>query len=173
MFTELHWLDGPWPGKLALSARPRGGDWLDEELASWRKSGVNEVVSLLMPEEVESLELQKEAAHTLDAGMQFRSFPIIDRWVPASKRDALRFIEDLDADLAAGKNVSIHCRQGIGRAGLIAASLLVARGLQPADAFESISTARGISVPETTEQRAWLDAMAPELTEFGHRLVKE
>src|ERR1700730_13557547 len=91
MFTELHWLDGPWPGKLALSARPRGGDWLDEELASWRKSGVDEVVSLLTPEEVESLELQNEAAHAWDAGMQFRSFPIIDRWVPASRRDALRF----------------------------------------------------------------------------------
>ena len=151
MFTELHWLDGPWRGKLAVSARPRGGDWLDEELAGWRKSGVDEVVSLLTPEEVESLELQNEAAHATGAGMQFRSFPIIDRWVPASKLHALRFIEGLDADLVFGKNVSIHCRQGIGRAGLIAASLLVARGWQFADAFEQVSTARGITVSETTE----------------------
>jgi protein-tyrosine phosphatase len=173
MFTELHWLDGPWRGKLAVSARPRGGDWLDEELAGWRKSGVDEVVSLLTPEEVESLELQNEAAHATGAGMQFRSFPITDRWVPASKLQALRFIEGLDADLASGKNVSIHCRQGIGRAGLIAASLLVARGRQPADAFEQVSTARGITVPETTEQREWLESMANELTESGHRLVRE
>jgi protein-tyrosine phosphatase len=173
MFTELHWLDGPWPGRLAVSARPRGGDWLDEELARWRKAGIDEVVSLLTPEEVESLELRSEAAYIRDAGMQFRSFPIIDRWVPASKKDALRLIEDLDADLAAGKNVSIHCRQGIGRAGLIAASLLVARGRQPEDAFEHVSMVRGVTVPETPEQRAWVEALAAQLTEFGHPLVKE
>jgi protein-tyrosine phosphatase len=173
MYTELHWMDGPWPGKLAISARPRGGDWLDEELASWRKSGVGEVVSLLTPDEVESLELQNEAAHSWDAGMQFRSFPIVDRSVPASKWDALRLIEDLDRDLTAGKSVSIHCRQGVGRAGLIAASLLVARGLQPAGAFERISLARGVSVPETAEQRAWVDAFASELAGFGHPLLKD
>jgi len=173
MYTELHWMDGPWPGKLAISARPRGGDWLDEELASWRESGVDGVVSLLTPEEVESLELQDEAAHSWDAGMQFRSFPIVDRWVPASKRDALRLIEDLDTDLTAGKSISIHCRQGIGQAGLIAASLLVARGVQPADAFEGISLARGVAVPETAEQRAWVEALASELAAFGHPLVKE
>ena len=172
MYTELHWMDGPWPGKLAISARPRGGDWLDEGLASWRKSGVDEVVSLLTPDEVESLELQNEAAHSWDAGMQFRSFPIIDRWVPASKRDALRLIEDLDRDLTAGKDISIHCRQGIGRPGLIAASLLAARGLPPSSALERISLARGVTVPETTEQRAWVDAFAAELAGFGHPLAK-
>ena len=173
MYTELHWMEGLWPGKLAISARPRGADWLYEELNSWRKSGVDEVVSLLTPEEVDSLELQNEAAYSWDAGMQFRSFPIIDRWVPASRSDALRFIEDLDRDLAAGKNVSIHCRQGIGRAGLVAASLLVARGLQPADAFERISLARGVAVPETAEQRAWVEALASELAAFGRPLVRE
>jgi protein-tyrosine phosphatase len=85
----------------------------------------------------------------------------------------LRFIEDLDVDLTAGKNISIHCRQGVGRAGLIAASLLVARGLQPADAFARISLARGASVPETAEQRAWVEALAHELAAFGHPLVRE
>src|SRR5260370_4725210 len=173
MYTELHWMDGPWPGRLAISARPRGGDWLDEELVSWRKSGVDEVVSLLTPEEVDSLELQNEAVYSRDSGMQFRPFPITDRRVPASKRDALRFIEDLDSDLTSGKNSSIHCTQGIGRAGLIAASLLIARGLQPADAFDRISVARGVSVPETAEQRAWVEALASELAQFGHPLVNE
>ena len=173
MYTELHWMDGLWPGKLAISARPRGGDWLDEELAGWRNSGVDEVVSLLTPEEAESLELQNEPAQARDAGMRFRSFPIVDRSVPASKWDTLRLIEDLDAALSDGKSVSIHCRQGIGRAGLMAASLLVARGVRPADAFERISLTRGVAVPETEEQRAWVEALASELVEFGRPLVKE
>ena len=163
MHTELHWVEGPWPGKLAVSARPRGGDWIEEELASWRSSGIDQVVSLLTSEEAESLDLQNEPVYSGEAGMRFRSFPIVDRWIPASKADALRLIEDLDAALAAGKNVSIHCRQGIGRAGLIAASLLIARGLSAAAAAERVSLARGVAVPETPEQLAWLAALALEL----------
>ena len=33
MWTSLYWIDGPWKGKLALSGRPRGGDWLKDETA--------------------------------------------------------------------------------------------------------------------------------------------
>ena len=45
--TELHWVNGPWPGKLALSARPRDGGWLEDEIANWRRSGIDTVLSLL------------------------------------------------------------------------------------------------------------------------------
>jgi hypothetical protein len=53
--TELHWVEGAWPGKLAMAARPRGGDWLQDELADWRRSGVNTVFSLLTEEEEHDL----------------------------------------------------------------------------------------------------------------------
>ena len=49
--TELHWVDGPWPGKLAMAARPRGGEWLQDELEGWRLAGVHTILSLLTPEE--------------------------------------------------------------------------------------------------------------------------
>lgn len=168
MYTELHWVEGPWPGRLAVSARPRGGDWLDDELASWRHAGIDEVVSLLMPDEVQNLDLESEAARSWESGMEFHSFPIIDRSIPASRTDALRFIDTLDAELAAGKNISIHCRQGIGRASLIATSLLVARGMNPDDAFERVGRSRGIEVPETAEQRAWVEALAVDLAANSH-----
>lgn len=44
-WTKLHGVNGPWAGKLALAPRPRGGDWLEDELACWRQEGVDEVVS--------------------------------------------------------------------------------------------------------------------------------
>ena len=46
----------------------------------------------------------------------------------------------------------VHCRQGIGRSGLVAACLLVRKGISPGAAVEMVSAARGVSVPETTEQ---------------------
>jgi protein-tyrosine phosphatase len=82
--------------------------------------------------------------------------------VPDSRLDSTRLIEDLVADLSAGTNVSIHCRQGVGRAGLIAVSLLVAGGVGPSEAIERVSMARGVAVPETSGQCAWLCAFAAE-----------
>ena len=36
MHTELYWIPGPWLGRLAIMPRPRGGDWLEDEIRSWR-----------------------------------------------------------------------------------------------------------------------------------------
>ena len=55
MRKELYWVDGPWAGKLAMAARPRGGDWLEDDLSSWKQAGTDTVLSLLTPEEEEDL----------------------------------------------------------------------------------------------------------------------
>ena len=161
--TELNWLEGPWRGKLALAARPRGGDWLQDEIEGWRRAGVNEVVSLLTPEEEADLDLRDEAVEIKAQGLRFASFPIPDRQVPRSESELAAMLEQLDADLSSGMNVMVHCRQGVGRTGLVAACLLVTKGLHPEAAVQRVSAARGASVPETAEQRQWIDHYAEVL----------
>ena len=163
MFTELFPVEGPWPGRLAISARPRGGDWLEEEIGSWRKDGIDIVVSLLVPEEASDLDLDQERAMSEANGIEFYSFPIVDRSVPSPSLDMHRFLRELDSKLSQGKSITIHCRQGIGRAGLIAAVLLIERGLMPAAAIERVGTSRRIPIPETDEQRLWIESFAATL----------
>jgi protein-tyrosine phosphatase len=163
MWTELHWVDGPWPGKLALAPRPRGGDWLEEEMDAWRRAGIDTVLSLLTLEEEQDLDLLREAHEANARGMKFVSLPIPDRQVPNSESEVSATLDRLDADLAAGKNVVVHCRQGVGRTGLVAACLLVAKGLTPEVAVKTLSAARGAPVPETAEQRRWIDHYAAVL----------
>ena len=160
MSTKLHWVEGPWPGKLALAARPRGGDWLKDEIAAWRGTGIDAVVSLLTPEEELDLDLHREAQVVKARGMKFVSFAIPDRQVPNSETEMTAVLERIDAELSAGKNVVLHCRQGIGRTGLVGACLLVTRGLSPERAVKTLSVARGNPVPETEEQRHWIDHYA-------------
>ncbi len=160
MWTELHWVDGSWPGKLALAARPRGGEWLHDELTNWRREGVHTVFSLLTPEEEQDLDLTHEKRETQAHGMTFRSFPIPDRQVPDSETRLARVLEKLDNELASGTNVVLHCRQGIGRSGLVAACLFVTKGLDTKAAIKRLSAARGAPVPETNEQRRWIDHFA-------------
>ena len=163
MGTELHWVNGPWPGKLAMASRPRGGDWLEDEMAAWHRAGIDTVLSLLTPDEEQDLDLKTEARETKAQGMKFASLPIPDREVPTSESEVSATLDRLDADLSAGKNVVLHCRQGVGRTGLVAACLLVSKGLTPEAAVKTLSAARGSQVPETTEQRLWIDHYAAVL----------
>jgi hypothetical protein len=52
MAARVFWIDGAWQGRLAIVPRPRGGDWLEDEIADWRDAGIDVVVSFLEPHEV-------------------------------------------------------------------------------------------------------------------------
>ena len=158
--TQLYWVDGAWPGKLALAARPRGGDWLEDEISAWKRNGVDVVLSLLTNEEERDLDLAKEASTVRSQGMEFLSLPIPDRQVPYSETEVAALLDAVNSALAAGRNVVIHCRQGVGRSGLVAACLLASKGLDSRSAVRKVSTARGVEVPETREQREWIDHFA-------------
>jgi len=95
--------------------------------------------------------------------MRFLSFPILERHVPESESIFTQALEWLTAELAGGRNLVLNCRQGIGRTGLVAASLLLTERFDADAAVRQISTARGIPVPETPEQRRWLDRYATQL----------
>jgi protein-tyrosine phosphatase len=142
--------------------RLRGGDWLDDELKALAKAGVNVIVSLLTADEVAERELQDEEQLCGDHGLRFISFPIPDRGVPFSTAEVGRTIDLILSELWTGKAVVIHCRIGIGRSALIAACLFKAQGIGVDDAFAMIGQTRGFSVPDTDEQREWVE-------EFGRR----
>lgn len=65
--------------------------------------------------------------------------------------------------LSSGKNVLVHCRQGIGRTGLVAACLPINKGLEPEAAVDLLSKVRGVPIPETQEQRCWIDKYAAKV----------
>jgi protein-tyrosine phosphatase len=129
-------------------------------MAHWRQAGIDTVVSLLTADEEASLHLKDEAAQAIAHGMFFISFPLLDRQVPASETEFTRKAQQLETELANGRNVVVHCRQGIGRTGLVAAGLLLAKAFDPEAALNLLSSARGIPVPETLDQRRWLDRYA-------------
>ena len=109
------------------------------------------------------LDLKNEAPEVKAQGMKFIKFPIPDRQVPGSQSELTALLQEIDADLSGGSNVAIHCRQGVGRTGLVAACLLVSGGLSSTEAINAVSAARGNTVPETDEQHQWIDHYAAVL----------
>jgi hypothetical protein len=158
MRPEVYWIDLPAGARLAIMARPRAGDWLDDEIAGWKAEGIGVIVSLLEAGEVKELGLRREAGlcHHLD--MELIAFPVPDGGVPASTRETMALAEAIVARRNEGKAVAVHCRAGIGRSSLM--------GLTPGMAFHLIGEARGVKVPDTEGQRDWVD-MFREATKTG------
>lgn len=153
MHSQLYWIDTNTKLQLAIMARPRAGDWLEDEIAHWKRSDVEIVISLLEQDEVNDLGLGMEEILCEKSGMEFLRFPIPDRGVPGDAAKAMRFAREIaDKD----KTIAIHCRAGIGRSSVIAATILIATGIPPAVALSAIERARGVPIPDTDAQRQWV-----------------
>jgi hypothetical protein len=161
--AELYWIGDSAGGRLAIMPRPRGGDWLGDEVASWKLAGLDIVVSLLRDDEIAELNLVAQPSLCEELGIVFVRFPIGDRQVPDSPDDFLALVTWLEEQLRGGHRVGVHCRMGIGRSSLLAACLLVKSGYSSTAAFSAISRDRGVDVPDTKNQVDWVETVAGRL----------
>jgi protein-tyrosine phosphatase len=156
MLSDIFWIELDGPGRLAIMARPRAGDWLSDEIKNWRDNRIDVVVSLMESTEVEELGLRGEREQCERLGIEFISFPIADRGIPHMD-GAAALARSICTRLSDGKSVTIHCRAGIGRSAVLAGCVLIHAGTHDADrAFDAIGKARGLKVPDTDAQRLWL-----------------
>lgn len=154
--NEVFWIEGNPPVGLAVVLRPRGGDWLEDEIKKLARRGVETLVSLLEPEEAGWLGLTDEGPLAEQAGMKFLSFPIQDVHVPADLLAFRAFVAGLAERLRAGERIAMHCRGSIGRAPLTAACTLIHLGWSAKEALAAIEKARGCPIPDTQEQLRWI-----------------
>jgi protein-tyrosine phosphatase len=160
MRAELYRIERAGPGMLSVMARPRGGDWLADEIQAWSQARVDVVVSLLTPDEQTELGLEDEGLLCAQRGLKFRSLPIPDRALPPRRAEVERLVEEIGAALKLGKHVALHCRMGIGRSAMITAATLVTFGDTPQQAFARVETARRLPVPDTEDQVHWVEQYA-------------
>jgi len=162
MLQKIFWIECAGAGRLAILSRP-APEQLSDDIAAWRAAGVTTVASLLEREEQRWLGLRDEAEVCRAHGIEFRSFPIADGGVPASLAEGVALARRLARVVEAGGTVGVHCRASIGRSGMIAAAVLMALGRSEGQALEAVAAGRGLRIPETPEQRAWVSSAAREL----------
>ena len=153
MVAQPYWINS----QLAIVPRPRGGEWLEDEMIALREAGIDVVVSMLENVEAAELGLEREDAAAQSAGLNFVSFPIHDRSVPASREKFEELLSELDSQIKNKKRIGIHCRTCIGRASVVSSSLLIRSGMNAREAWRQVEKARGFPVPDTEEQREWVD----------------
>lgn len=154
----------PVDGLLVIIPRPRGGDWLSDDVRRLSDHGIQVVVSLLCDSERGELGLDEEAAACARHHIEFISLPVPDLGVPMDTREFIQAMHRVATLIRERTRVAVHCRQSVGRSGLLAASVAMACGMPLRSALETISKARGVTVPETQAQRDWLQMIEPRLS---------
>ena len=78
--------------------------------------------------------------------------PVRDFTVPAEEQ-IVRALDVIDAEIAAGGVVYVHCWAGCGRTGVVVGCWLVRHGAAAGDALTRVAEIRGLGCPQTLEQR--------------------
>ena len=141
-------------GMTASHRRDLGVDL--DVVAAWNAAAV---VTLLEGHELDALGIAAIGTKVRRRHMEWHHWPIGDYQVP----DAV-FMADWPARSAAlrglltrGGRVLVHCKGGLGRAGSVAARLLVEGGMEAAAAMAAVRAVRPGAI-ETGSQEAWVAA---------------
>lgn len=148
----------------AIGIAPCPGPALEGDLAALGAAGASVLVTLMEGRELvrEGLSAAAIAEACATAGLAWRHLPIADFDAPGTAfENAWETVgPGLGTVLAAGGRVCLHCRAGRGRSGLVAARLLIARGLAPAAAIARVRARRPGAI-ETAAQERWLRTILP------------
>jgi protein-tyrosine phosphatase len=146
------------PGKVQPGAAT--GNWKRDlaadldVIAMWPASAV---VTLLEPHELTALQIDRLGEEISRRGIKWFHLPIADYGIPgqAFQTNWPATSSRLRALLGEGRNVLVHCKGGLGRAGMVAARLLVELGWDPEKAIHAVRTARPCAI-ETVAQEQWV-----------------
>lgn len=151
--------------EIPLPAAVSGRLWLcgkhfigpDAELA-FRKTGATTAVCLSEPGEL--ADRYPGYLEWLRDNQPDRAvwFPVPDLHAP-SHDAAASFLDGLVARLHRGEVLLVHCGAGIGRAGTMAAAVLMRLGASAAEAVEIVSASRPMAGPEAGAQLEFLESL--------------
>ena len=140
-----------------------------DAIAAW---GAKVVVTLLEQRELGWLAITRLGREAERRGMEWVQMPIPDVSTPGVEFDQEwpEVSRRLWSRLDAGENVLVHCRGGLGRAGMIAARLLVEEGVDPEIAMDRVRAVRPGAI-ETREQERWV-ATGPGIPRSGPAAIR-
>lgn len=155
----------PQEGTLLIWRAPRlvGAGFHPDDLERLRDRSVSVVVCLLEDDELErygeSLAMRQAAAAA--AGMESTSLPVEDFHVPTHDQFTALYTA-IDNHLGRGEAVLVHCMAGLGRAGTVAAGMLIGQGMSAPDAITLVRWVRPGAIQSQAQEDFLASLAAPK-----------
>ena len=105
-------------------------------------NGIDVLVSLLGEDEEIELGLEHEASVCSRYNIEFLALPVPDLGEPIDSDAFIQSVHRLAVSARGGRSIAVHCRQSVGRSGLLAVSIVLASGLPLDSALDVVSRAR-------------------------------
>ncbi|MGP8304903.1 cyclin-dependent kinase inhibitor 3 family protein [Vibrio sp. YIC-376] len=139
---------------------------LDVDLDTIKAWGAHTVVTLLESSEMFELKVLKLGEEVTRRGMSWCHLPIADYSIPNAEfeKNWLTEGKQIRQLLRQGESVLIHCKGGLGRAGMIAARLLVELGVDGKQAIRTVRKERRGAI-ETQAQISLIHRTQPILND--------
>ncbi|MBE7377138.1 cyclin-dependent kinase inhibitor 3 family protein [Pseudomonas lopnurensis] len=138
-------LDTAGGGQLIFTPCPGTRDTsVSEALDALQAAGAEALVTLMPHEELARNEVTQLPRLCTERGLEWIHLPVADEQVPLADFDSAwaRSRARIAELLGSGRNVAIHCKGGSGRTGLIAARILIDRGVPRQDAIAAVQALR-------------------------------
>lgn len=166
MRSKIYWINtGQLSGdRMGTMARPRGDDWLEDEVKNLQSQKVDCLISLLESSEEWELGLVKEGEVCMREGIEFINFPIKDVSLPNDEDNFIKLVELLADKIKQNEKVVVHCRMGIGRSSMLVAAVMIRMGYKASETFDIIGEFRKLKVPDTEEQKEWVLSLDDKLS---------
>lgn len=128
--------------------------------------GTNVLCVLLPEEEMVQLGIAGEIVEAERRGLAVHHLPIVDGDVPKDLDAFDALVEHVAAHLESGRHIVVHCKGGLGRAGMVAACTLLRVGVFQTvrDAIAEVRRCRSASSIENRWQEDFVAAYAVRLT---------
>jgi protein-tyrosine phosphatase len=146
------------PGRLAICGKHFIGS---DPLGAMSEAACDVIVCLCEREEIEDRYPEYVRWLESDGEQRARWYPVCDLHAPGLQ-EARDLIAELHRLIREGHGVLMHCGAGVGRAGTMAAALLIDMGLTRTEALGVVSNARPMAGPEAGAQAELLVQLAGE-----------
>ncbi|HEX2697242.1 MAG TPA: hypothetical protein VHM28_05995 [Anaerolineales bacterium] len=106
---------------------------------SFLEAGFDTFIDLTRPDELQPyLPILKEQAKLHGMNIAYHRFSILDRGLP-SREEMIATLNTIDAALADGHRVYVHCWGGVGRTGMTVGCYLVRHGMSGEQALNQLA----------------------------------
>jgi protein-tyrosine phosphatase len=132
----------------------------DEDLSFLKNQGIKNVVPLITDDELHDFGVEELMEKYKEFGLDVKRLPIKDQ-MASSNEEMSELVNWIREKIDSNEKTMIHCVGGLGRSGMVAASLIKSLGKDSTEAITDVRISRSPRAVESKDQESFVKQFKP------------